>query len=80
MIAFSRTFSWDVKTLSSSFLAKSQGIHQSSRKFLCLIVVAKVANLLLTFVTCMIFFHVCFMSFWALDEVIVEVMVSMGIC
>ena len=48
--------------------------------FLCLIVVAKLANLLLTFVICMIFFHVRFMSFWPLDEVMVDVMVSMGVC
>ena len=48
--------------------------------FLCLIVVAKLANLLLTFVICMIFFHVRFMSFWPLNEVMVDVMVSMGVC
>ena len=59
------------KTLSSSFLLKSERFHQSSQKFLlcyqcfsCLIIVGKVVNLLITFAICMIFFHVRFMSFW----------------
>ena len=63
--------SGDVKTLSSSFLLKSERFHQSSQKFLlcyqcfsCLIIVGKVVNLLLTFVICMIFFHVLFKLFW----------------
>ena len=47
--------------------------------FLCLIVVTKVVNLLLTFFICMMFFHVRFMSLWPLDEVMVEVMVFMGV-
>ena len=79
MIAFSRTFSCDVKTLSTSFLLKSERFHQSSQKFLlcyqcfsCLIIVGKVVNLLLKFI-CMIFFHVRFMSFWP------WLMVSMGV-
>ena len=47
--------------------------------FLCLIVVTKVVNLLLTFFICMMFFHVRFMSLWPLDEVMVEVMVFLGV-
>ena len=77
-----RTFSCDVKTLSSSFLLKSERFHQSSQKFLlcyqcfsCLIIVGKVVNLLLTFVICMIFFPCSFHVILAL----VEVMVSMGV-
>ena len=77
MIVFSRSFSCVVKTLSLSFLLKSERLHHSSQKFFlcyqyfsCLIIVGKVVNLLLTFVIGMILFHVRFMSFWP------EVMVS----
>ena len=79
MIAFSWTFLRDIKTLSSNFLPKSEGIHQSSQKFLlcyqicfsCLIIVGKVANLLLTFVFCMIFFPCSFHIILALIEVVI---------
>ena len=46
--------------------------------FSCLIIVGKVVNLLLTFVTCMIFFPCSFHVILTLDDVMVEVMVSMG--
>ena len=37
------------------------------------VIVGKVVNLLLLFVTCMIFFYVLSVSFWALMKVMVEV-------
>ena len=37
------------------------------------VTVGKVVNLLLLFVTCMIFFYVLLVSFWALMKVMVEV-------
>ena len=82
MIAFSRTFLWDVETVSSNFLLKSEGNHWSSQKFLlllsmvwfsCLIIDRKAVKLLLTFVICMIYFSIFFHVILALDEVMDKV-------
>ena len=77
------------KTLSSSFLLKSERFHQSSQKFLlcyqcfsCLIIVGKVVNLLFIFIY--LFINICYLhdffpcSFHVILA-LVEVMVSMGV-